>query len=415
MKSLKIWHRIAIIFLVMLTANVISLSLLNSAMNQPIATIDKERNGVLYLEPLRRLRQWLPVYRRLAEADPSLVDRAANPESLMQIEQAVAKLDELDRKFEHELNTTEDFVALRTDWAELQAAISNPQSLRQSYAKLNGRIRAMIALVGDSSELMLDSQLNSYYLINTVVVDLPNGDDRLGSLLDFGKEVLGKPQISSEEKNELLVMAAALQKDLSDTKSHLEVAVEADPELAALDMPEREYETRILAVLAYIGNNMLNQKAASSATDYALVIQEARDANFKLFDAISPSLDRILEGRSNALHTDRTETIGLIMLLMLAGLIVTVWVARSVIAPINNAIRALEAPGGAEVSIVSTNRDEVSELIRAATARKPAPVPTVARNIEDPLIQENQDLKSLIAELLLEQRSLKAKSATGVK
>jgi hypothetical protein len=396
MKSLKIWQRIAIIFLVMLATNVVSLALLNSDKNEPINFIEKERSGLLYLEPLRQLRQWLPVYRRLAETDPKLVDPAANPPKLLNIERAMSQLDELDRKLEHQLSTTEDFVGLRKDWAALQAAVSKPESLRMAYTKVNTRVRALIAVAGDSSGLILDNVLESYYLINVVVVDLPNLDDLLNNLLDSGNKT----------RDQFLVMSASLKRGLDDTNSHLDVAIHADQALAPLDMLKREHEAKVLAVLAYL------DRAKIEPAEYASMVQAALEENFKLYDAVSPDLERVLEQRSSSLRADKSEVIDLILVLMLAGLVLTVWVARSIIVPINRAIQALEAPGGADVSIVSTDRDEVSQLIKAATVRKPSGVVRdTPSDANEELIRENQDLKSLVAELALDNRALKSKPA----
>jgi hypothetical protein len=213
-------------------------------------------------------------------------------------------------------------------------------------------------------------------------------------------------------------MASTLKKGLDDTNSHLDVAMDTDPALHSLDMSRREYGGKVLALLAYVDRNMISQKSVRIApAEYASMIQAALDENFKFFDAVSPSLDQVLEARSNLLRTDKNEVIGLILVLLLAALVLTVWIARSLIVPINQAIQALEAPGGAEISIVSTNRDEISQLIKAATARKPS-FTTTPRSVEGPssdamqaLMSENQDLKSLVAELSLDNRSLKANSA----
>src|SRR5438132_9661027 len=66
----------------------------------------------------------------------------------------------------------------------------------------------------------------------------------------------------------------------------------------------------------------------------------------------------------------------------------------------------LESPGGEHVTMVSTNRDEVSQLIRAATMRKPAAVPAegMVESPNEALLRENQELKDLIVELSLENR-----------
>ena len=170
MKRLKVWHRIAILFLVLLAVNIISLAIVNTDKNIAINTIQKERDGLVYLEPLRQLRQLLPQYRHAAESNPKLLDPAANAPVVMNLDKAMTRLDDLDRKLEHELTTTEDFVGLKGDWKALQKAISSPEQLRKAYDKVNTRVRALVALAGDSSGLILDNVLESYYLINVVEI-----------------------------------------------------------------------------------------------------------------------------------------------------------------------------------------------------------------------------------------------------
>jgi len=285
-------------------------------------------------------------------------------------QEAMSRLDDLDRRLEHELSTTEDFVGLKMTWTELKNAVSNPESLRQIYARLNNRVTALIALAGDSSGLILDNVIESYYLINVVVVDLPASDNLLNNLLDFGNAMIAKPQLSAEENNRLLIMASALKRELDNTNSHLEVAIEANPELAPLDMARREHDSKVLTLLAYLDSNMISQRSARiTSADFTAVVQAALDENFKLYDAVSPSLDRVLQQRGDSLSADKREVIGLILLLTFAGFVLTAWVARSIIVPIHRAIQALQAPDGAEVSIVSTENRNLKNKSARATSR----------------------------------------------
>src|SRR5207249_959597 len=137
MKRLKVWHRIAILFLVLLAVNIISLGIVSTDKNLAIKTVDKERDGIVYLEPLRQLRQLLPQYRRVAESNPKLLDPKANAPLVVNLDKSMTRLDDLDRKLEHELTTTEDFVGLKGDWKALQKAISSPEQLRKAYDKEN--------------------------------------------------------------------------------------------------------------------------------------------------------------------------------------------------------------------------------------------------------------------------------------
>ena len=139
------------------------------------------------------------------------------------------------------------------------------------------------------------------------------------------------------------------------------------------------------------------------------MIEAAVDHNFRLYDGVAPILDGVLQRREAALESDKSRTIELILLLSLAGLALTIWIGWSIVGPIKHAIEMLEAPGGEHVTMVSTNRDEVSQLIRAATMRKPSAPPAqgAAESPNEALLRENQELKELIVELTLENRSLK--------
>jgi len=395
MKRLKVWHRIAILFLVLLAVNIISLGIVSTDKNLAIKTIDKERDGIVYLEPLRQLRQLLPQYRRVAESNPKLLDPKANAPLVVNLDKSMTRLDDLDRKLEHELTTTEDFVGLKGDWKALQKAISSPEQLRKAYDKVNTRVRALVALAGDSSGLILDNVLESYYLINVVVVDLPNEDDLLNNLLDSG----------NQDANQLLIKTEGLKRSLSDTNSHLEVAMHADADLASLDNEKREHQMRLQALLAYLAGT----GAKASPAEYASMVQAALDENFKLYDLVAPTLDAVLQKRGAALQADKSGTIELIFLLSLTGLALTIWIGWSIVGPIKHAIEMLESPGGEHVMMVSTNRDEVSQLIRAATMRKPsaAAAEGAAESPNEALLRENQELKELIVELTLENRAFK--------
>src|SRR5438132_1577355 len=176
----------------------------------------------------------------------------------------MTRLEYLNRKLEHELTTTKDFVGLKGDWKALQKAISSPEQLRKAYDKVNTRVRALVALAGDSSGLILDNVLESYYLINVVVVDLPNEDDLLNSLLDSG----------NQDASQLLIKTESLKRSLADSNSHLEVAMHADADLASLDTEKREHQMRLQALLAYLGG----AGAKASPAEYASMVQ-ARSAS----------------------------------------------------------------------------------------------------------------------------------------
>src|SRR5262249_27884556 len=122
-----------------------------------------------------------------------------------------------------------------------------------------------------------------------------------------------------------------------------------------------------------------------------------------------------------------TEVLTTAFTLILGALVMTIWVIRSIVIPMRQATAALEDPEWSGMGIYSSSHDEVSELIRAATTRRPVysaksvssaaagatPSRQPVAESRDSLEKENQDLKALVAELLLESRSAKTKTASG--
>ena len=60
----------------------------------------------------------------------------------------------------------------------------------QLYLQLISRICAMIAHAGEKSNLILDPELDSYYLIDVTLMTLPEAQDRLARVMADGEDVL---------------------------------------------------------------------------------------------------------------------------------------------------------------------------------------------------------------------------------
>jgi hypothetical protein len=93
-------------------------------------------------------------------------------------------------------------LVLRRKWQELLLALPSSAAhvLRERYQGIVSHVRTMITHAGDTSNLILDPDLDSYYLMDVTLLALPQTEDRLH-------------QIATEVANLLaageLVMAAA--------------------------------------------------------------------------------------------------------------------------------------------------------------------------------------------------------------
>src|SRR4029450_13077956 len=141
---------------------------------QRLAFADKERAGLQYVVALRLLLEPLQRSHALSVLDPA--DRPADARNFeierSRIATAVEAVDRGDGRYGPALGTADLWPPLR---ARLTDAAVPP-------APLVGETLQLIAHVGDSSNLILDPELDSYYMMDAVVIRLPALSDQLRAI-----------------------------------------------------------------------------------------------------------------------------------------------------------------------------------------------------------------------------------------
>lgn len=99
------------------------------------------------------------------------------------------------------------------EWKILRSSqtTGRKEQLEQQYSDLAQRIRGLISRVGDTSNLILDPDLDSYYLMDVVLLALPQAQQRVGEILLFGESLTSRTQLTNEERVKLEVYASLVQ------------------------------------------------------------------------------------------------------------------------------------------------------------------------------------------------------------
>jgi sigma-B regulation protein RsbU (phosphoserine phosphatase) len=161
MNQLRYPQKFALISLVFILPLVLLVYLLFSEINSRIEFAQKEIYGNAYLRPLIQLSQ--AVYQ--SRIDQSMRSRIA---------QNLAELEQVERQYGKVLNTAEIYASLQTAWQKLQADYDQNISDRSdNYEQLIEQIDILRARVGDTSNLILDPDLDTYYLMDANLIKLP--------------------------------------------------------------------------------------------------------------------------------------------------------------------------------------------------------------------------------------------------
>jgi hypothetical protein len=129
-------------------------------------------SGTRYLRPVNSL--YADILRaRTANQRDAVPELAAAQAATLADLAAVASVE---RSLGPNLKTADQLQALTTDID----ALSRADAGDAAFATVVADIQALIAQVGDGSSLILDPALDSYYLMDIVVIELPNAQDLSG-------------------------------------------------------------------------------------------------------------------------------------------------------------------------------------------------------------------------------------------
>jgi len=185
-------------------------------LNANIGFSAKERVGLQYLRPLRQLMEDVPQARQKAW-DLGRGQIGVRPDLLrlqiVQIDRDIADLAAAQATLGPQLETGREYALLQASWKLLsEKTLSlSPDDNDILYTKLLENVRRLISLVGDQSNLILDPDLDTYYLMDSVLLKLPEQQELLPRAALFGKGVIARGSMSEREKAELIVLMGLLR------------------------------------------------------------------------------------------------------------------------------------------------------------------------------------------------------------
>ena len=210
--------------------------------NASIAFTEKEISGAHYLSSLPLLIQDIQQHRGMASlylrGDKSFLPHLL--EKGKEIAEDFALVNAEDQEFGKEFGTVDTLNTLQKNWNLLErdyAELSAKESYRQ-HTDFISDILAFAHFIGDTSNLTLDPDLDSYYLMNTVVNTLPTLFEGLGQARAFVLSVQDLKKISDAEKRSIINYIEITRVAEEKVQRDIHVAFEANNSLeAVLDEP----------------------------------------------------------------------------------------------------------------------------------------------------------------------------------
>jgi methyl-accepting chemotaxis protein len=351
MKSLTLGKRIAAVgCLVLFTVSVALFYFIQEGFSKDIAFTQLERAGNTYQKPLEDLLQALSEHQLLARiAKPSLDQSALMSALEGQVDKSLTQLQKVDAVYGKSLQFTPAGLAQRKrgdahwenvlkQWNALKSGPHDYSEADALHEAIIANVRTMITQAGDTSNLALDSDLDSYYMIDATLNGLPQTEDRLTSLEKLNEDMLAGGKITSDQRIPFAVTAGLLgEADRDRILGDVQTALNEDhnfhgisPSLQknlppAIDAYAKANEALQADILTIVSD----PDHAPTADQFSVVVARTREASFNLSRVGMQELDVLLQKRIQDLAHLRLLALFWTTLALAVSAGIATWVIRS--------------------------------------------------------------------------------------
>jgi len=386
--NLKVSQKLMLISIFFVMPDSLMLYFFITGINANIEFARQEQKGNRYQRPLEELLEAIPQHLSLAEQ--VLAGGTATEEQLAQkeaqIDKAFDALEAVDAQIGVDLQFTDEGLAkrkrehyrpktVRGEWDALKKSWkTEPKTVVGQHQHLVVDVRMMITHAGDLSNLILDPDLDSYYIMDATLLALPQTQDRLANVIAFGEKALQEPTITAAGRQQLAISATLLKEaDFDRIIGSLQTALNEDanfygisPSLQArLPGALEEYRKSADEFINLTERIVHEDKSEVAPAEYVARGNLARTASFRLWRVAEQEMDTLLQIRIESYQHRRARSLIVAAFAAIAACGFVTFITRSISGPLRKQAAALRTAN-------DTLQAEISERERVELALRTA-------------------------------------------
>lgn len=249
-----------------------------------------------------------------------------------------------------------------------------------------------ISHLGDTSNLILDPDLDSYYLMDITLLALPQMQDRVQAILADRKALFENGKINEAYKNKAALYAAMLnesdlqrvltdsQTSLNEDKNFYEVNQPLQANLpSAIESLQKKTEP-FIALLNKISRSEEVTEAEFTQSGLALLSQ-----TYESWEVASQALGHLIDHRVDTLSSHRYKSLGMAGLALLSAILFSIVVGASVSQSIRGILQSvLKLKSASKATLdIGTNLSVMSKEVAQSVTSQSAAIEETAASIEE--------------------------------
>ena len=373
MNSLRVWQKLLLIGLVFaIPFAVVTYQLVASVNTLGVSLAEKEILGTNLATPLRSLMRGIHKHRG-AKYSVSLSSRRAlsMQEAAGTVEDAIRGVDSAVQALNGVFPSTKDWAALKSDVATLlsgAAAMSNQESFEKHNAILS-RIILMIKRTSDESNLTVDSDLDSSYLVKVLMFVGVDLTELVANARHAGWRLMSDGNGLDENRSEIQRLGAVIKHDIPLVGEALRKAMNFNASLRPkLDESLTASDAALHELMESIRRLSDKDSTDTTTVKYHEVATVALESVYQLQDKVAPALQTLLTERADRLKRQVRDTLVMALLGLLAVVAIGYYIMLDITRPLNTVVAIADriAEGDLGVAIAEERRkDEIGELQRS--------------------------------------------------
>jgi len=294
------------------------------------------------------------------------------------------------------------FDALQAEWKGLSSATSNlataavRSELAGGYERMAGQVKQLVSYIGDSSNLILDPDLDSYYLVDVTLLGLPEAITHIDKTAALASKLIAGggnavDQFALSNESDLLqqsvdrITASNRTTFDADAANH-GVSPTLQPRLGAA---LKQYQSSMGSYLVTLKTVAAGSSQASAST-MAAQAAGAQKATLDYWNTGAAELDTLLNMRISDFQTGRIQALGYSALAVVIATIIAIALGRSITKPLQELVRNL-GPGA---TLLGVSVERIAEASQSKT-----PSPEEAAIICEELNAHAENMRSAVLEL----------------
>ncbi len=334
----------------------------------------KEQQGILYLGFLWQLSTDLQSLHILSiQLETDTEAQAAFNDALVKVEADIIALESASQQYGDSLGIDSNLQEIDNKWSTLKSALQNRSStdIEAGFIRLESSINILITETGNKSYLILDPDLDTYYVMDTVLLNMPENKELTFQIWQIANEAAINKALSSENQFKLSALIGQLKFNLTRLDQNLQTSIENNQNGKMGSILAESQQSYLASSQSFINlvNTYLSQPQSTQLS--AIVLKASysgvRDANEAFYISATEALASGIQSRIQSSTLRLSFSIMMAALSILVAYIIGSRIMRAISTPLLNLLEATQklTAGETDIHIPSVSDDEAGQVAQA--------------------------------------------------